>query len=87
MLYRFRDDDANMASLRQCGRNDAIGNLAVIIAAGAVSVTGSGWPDIVVAVTMAGLFLQSSARIIGRAGRELNDSSLEAVEPSGGISG
>ena len=87
LLYRFRDGDANMASVWQCSRNDAIGNLAVIAAAGAVSVTGSGWPDIVVAAAMACLFLQSSVRIVGRARRELSASPSEAIAASGGISG
>ena len=86
LLYRFRDGDANMASVWQCSRNDAIGNLAVIAAAGAVSVTASGWPDIVVAVAMASLFLQSSLRIVGRARQELNGSRMDAVATSGGLS-
>ncbi len=89
LLYRFRDGDANMASVWQCSRNDAIGNLAVIAAAGAVSATGSGWPDIVVAVAMASLFLQSSLRIVSRARRELEDttaSPLEATGTPGGLS-
>ena len=85
LLYRFRDGDANMASVWQCSRNDAIGNLAVIAAAGAVSVTGSGWPDIAVAVAMASLFLQSSIRIVGRAWRELNQSRAGALETSKGV--
>ena len=80
LLYRFRDGDANMASVWQCSRNDAIGNLAVIAAAGAVSVTGSGWPDIAVAVAMASLFLQSSIRIVDRAWRELHQSRAGAFE-------
>ena len=71
LLYRFRDGDANMASVWQCSRNDAIGNMAVIAAAGAVSVTDTGWPDLAVAVAMASLFLQSSLRVVGRARREL----------------
>jgi len=87
LLYRFRDGDANMASVWQCSRNDAIGNLAVIAAAGAVSATGSGWPDIAVAVAMACLFLQSSVRIVGRAKGELIESRINAIVPSGGISG
>ncbi len=79
LLYRFREGDANMASVWQCSRNDAIGNLAVIAAAGAVSVTGSGWPDIAVAVAMASLFLQSSVRIMRRAWRELTEAHTGAM--------
>ena len=87
LLYRFRDGDANMASVWQCSRNDAIGNLAVIAAAGGVSVTGSGWPDIVVAVAMASLFLQSSIRIVGRALGELDGTRAGVAELSEEVSG
>ena len=71
LLYRFRDGDANMASVWQCSRNDAIGNLAVIAAAAGVTVTGSIWPDIAVAAAMAGLFLGSCLKITRQAWREL----------------
>ncbi len=71
LLYRFRDGDANMASVWQCSRNDAIGNLAVIAAAIGVTVSGSVWPDIAVAVAMAGLFLGSCRKICRRALGEL----------------
>ncbi len=33
MLYRFRAGDANLRSVWICSRNDAIGNLAVMLAA------------------------------------------------------
>jgi len=55
MLYRFRGGDANMRSVWICSRNDAIGNLAVLLAAAGVFGTGTGWPDLVVATIMAGL--------------------------------
>ena len=46
MLYRFRGGDANMRSVWICSRNDAIGNLAVLLAAAGVFGTGTGWPDL-----------------------------------------
>jgi Co/Zn/Cd efflux system component len=46
MLYRFRLGDANMRSVWICLRNDAIGNLAVLLAAVGVFGTGTGWPDV-----------------------------------------
>ncbi|WP_193172981.1 cation transporter [Nisaea nitritireducens] len=64
LLYRFRDGDANVRSVWLCSRNDAIGNVAVVIAAGGVWYTGTGWPDLVVAGVMAGLFCWSSFQII-----------------------
>ncbi|WP_028467399.1 cation transporter [Nisaea sp.] len=64
LLYRFRDGDANVRSVWLCSRNDAIGNVAVVIAAGGVWYTGTGWPDLAVAGVMAGLFCWSSFQII-----------------------
>ena len=55
MLYRYRGGDANMRSVWICSRNDAIGNVAVLLAAAGVFGTGTGWPDIVVASIMAAL--------------------------------
>src|SRR6185312_10735429 len=49
MLYRFRTGEANMRSVWVCSRNDAIGNLAVMLAAAGVFGTGTGWPDVIVA--------------------------------------
>ena len=57
MLYAFRDGDANMRSVWLCSRNDAVGNVAVMLAAAGVFGTGSAWPDLAVALIMAGLAL------------------------------
>lgn len=71
ILLRFREGDANIRSVWLCSRNDAIGNIAVLIAAGLVWTTGSYWPDLVVAAGMAGLFLHSATLILLRARQEL----------------
>lgn len=71
MLYRFREGDSNMRSVWICSRNDAIGNVAVILAAGGVAVTQSGWPDVVVAVGMALLALSGAVQILQQARKEL----------------
>ena len=71
LLMRYRNGDANVRSVWLCSRNDAIGNLAVVAAAGGVMVVGSAWPDLVVAALMAGLFLYSSVGIIRQAAGEL----------------
>jgi len=71
LLYRFRDGDANVRSVWLCSRNDALGNVAVMGAAGLVWFTGSGWPDLAVAVVMAGLFFYSSVSIFRQARGEL----------------
>lgn len=71
MLYRFRTGDANMRSVWICSRNDAIGNAAVLLAAMGVFGTGTGWPDVIVAVIMGGLGLWGGWQIISQARREL----------------
>jgi Co/Zn/Cd efflux system component len=67
LLMRWRDGDANVRSVWLCSRNDAIGNVAVMLAAVGVWGSGTGWPDLIVAALMAGLFLSSSTQIIRRA--------------------
>ena len=70
-LLPFKDGDANMRAIWLFSRNDAIGNVAVILAAGLVWWLGASWPDIIVALGIAALFLQSSYLIIRDARREL----------------
>lgn len=64
LLVRFRDGDANVRSVWLCSRNDAIGNVAVVLAASGVFATDAAWPDLLVAGAMASLFLVSSVRIV-----------------------
>ncbi len=70
MLYAHRDGDANMRSVWLCSRNDAIGNVSVMLAAAGVFGTGSGWPDLLVAVIMAALALTSGIAVTRQASRE-----------------
>ena len=71
MLYAFREGDANMNSVWLCSRNDAIGNLTVVVGAVLVWALGSPWPDLLVAFAVAGLFLQSAWSIIRDARSDL----------------
>lgn len=71
LLYAFRAGDANMRSVWLCSRNDAISNVAVILAAVGVFRTGAAWPDLVVAVVMAGLALSSAVSVVRHARAEL----------------
>jgi cation diffusion facilitator family transporter len=80
LLLRYRDGDANVRSVWLCSRNDAIGNLAVIIAAGVVHQTQSPWPDLLVAFLMALLFLHSAYSIIRQARAELLDESFDKLQ-------
>jgi len=72
LLWCRRSDDINMASAWVCSRNDVVANIAVLIAAGAVALMGSPWPDIVVGLLIAGLFGSSAVRVIRGARRELH---------------
>ena len=71
LLIRHRDGDINMRSVWLCSRNDAIANIAVILAASGVWASGTGWPDLAVAAVIAGLGLTSGAQIIQQARIEL----------------
>jgi len=82
LLLKYRDGDANVRSVWLCSRNDAIGNIAVVVAASGVWATSTAWPDLIVAGLMASLFLWSAAQIIRQALRELAQpsASLQAAE-------
>lgn len=71
VLIPHRAGDANVRAVWLFSRNDAIGNAAVVVAAGLVAWTGTPWPDLAVAVVIAGLFLQSAWLIIRDARRDL----------------
>jgi Co/Zn/Cd efflux system component len=81
MLYRYRTGDANMRSVWICSRNDAINNCLVILAGFAVLWTGSGLPDLIVALVMASLGISGGWQIIRQARLELanDDTVLEAA--------
>lgn len=70
LLMNYKDGDANVRSVWLCSRNDAIGNVIVMIAALGVWGTATAWPDLIVAAIMAGLFLSSAAQILGQSLRE-----------------
>jgi Co/Zn/Cd efflux system component len=71
MLYAWRDGDANMRSVWLCTRNDALGNIAVMLAALGVFGTGTAWPDLIVAVVMAALALTAAMSVVRAALREI----------------
>jgi Co/Zn/Cd efflux system component len=71
LLFRYRGGDSNMRSVWICSRNDALGNVAVMLAALGVFGTGTGWPDIIVASVMAVLSLWGAGQIINHAWIEL----------------
>ena len=75
LLWRHRHDDVNMSSVWECSRNDIAANISVFVAAAAVWFTGSGWPDIAVALGLTWLLMRSSIRVISSAMAELRAAS------------
>lgn len=78
LLMRFKEGDSNVSSVWLCSRNDAIGNVAVIIAAGAVWLTHTAWPDLIVALIMSGLFFSSSVQILRQVNQERKQTQSES---------
>jgi Co/Zn/Cd efflux system component len=69
LLWRHRGDDINMRSAWICSRNDVIGNVSVLVAAAAVWLSGSPWPDIIVGLLVAGVFGRSAIGVLADASR------------------
>lgn len=67
LLWRFRNQDLNMSSTFECSRNDVLSNVGVLVAAIAVAAFNSAWPDIIIGLVIAGLFLRSAYRVLSDA--------------------
>ncbi len=81
VLFRYRDGDSNRRSIWLCSRNDAVGNIAVLLAAAGVVTTASRWPDLIVAGIIAALNLSAAQQVTRQALVELK--STAAVVTSG----
>lgn len=79
LLVRYKDGDANVRSVWLCSRNDAIGNVAVMIAALGVWGSATAWPDLIVAGLMATLFVSSSVQILNQGIREFRQNGLQTA--------
>lgn len=82
LLFTFRNGDANMRSVWLCSRNDAISNVAVMLAGLGVFGTGSAWPDLAVAAVMAGLAITAGVAVVRQAMAELRHGSGHASDPA-----
>lgn len=71
LLWRHRHEDVNMSSVWECSRNDIAANISVFVAAGGVWLTGSGWPDMLVALGLVWLLMRSAIRVMSSAKAEL----------------
>lgn len=81
MLYRHRGDNINMSSTWLCSRNDLFANVGVLIAAGLSYLLGSRWPDIVIGVTIAMLFLSSAVHVLRGARDARRSAQVVAATP------
>ncbi|WP_286829195.1 MULTISPECIES: cation transporter [Kordiimonas] len=73
LLLKYKDGDSNVRSVWLCSRNDAIGNLAVVLAASGIAATDAAWPDLLVAGIMGGLFIHSATGIVRQSWAELSE--------------
>ena len=78
VLIPHRAGDANVRAVWLFSRNDAIGNAAVVVAAVLVALTGTSWPDLIVAFAIAGLFLHSSWVIVRDARLDISEVPTES---------
>jgi len=63
----WRRGDVNLASARECSRDDVYEGGAVLLATAGVWAFGAGWPDLLVAVALLVLFLRSACRVLAAA--------------------
>lgn len=63
LLWRHRGADINMRSVWLCSRNDIIANLGVLAAAVGVWLLHSQWPDVVIGLAIALLFMHSALAV------------------------
>ena len=68
LLWSHRSEDVNMSSVWLCSRNDIIANSSVLLAAVLVWALNSQWPDLVIGLGIALLFLRSSFLVFKDAG-------------------
>ncbi|MEX2498965.1 MAG: cation transporter [Wenzhouxiangellaceae bacterium] len=71
LLWRHKSEDVNMSSVWACSRNDIVANISVFVAAGAVWLTGSNWPDLLVAAFLVVFLLQSARSVLSSAHAEI----------------
>lgn len=76
ILFRYRSGDSDMRSVWLCSRNDAIGNVAVMLAAVGVFGTGTAWPDLLVAAVIGSLAVTSGISVVRHARSDISDAQL-----------
>lgn len=79
LLWKHRQDDVNMSSVWECSRNDIASNIAVFVAAAGVWFTQSAWPDLLIGMALACLFVISAFRVLRNGLTELRNNAASAV--------
>ncbi len=82
-LFRFRQGDSDMRSVWLCSRNDAIGNIAVLVAALGVFGTGTAWPDLIVATVMGLLAISAGISVVRHARVDILQAKADSTTESG----
>jgi cation diffusion facilitator family transporter len=83
LLWRHRTDDINLRSTWLCSRNDLIANGAVLVAAGLVAWFESLWPDVIVGIAIAILFLRTATLVLRESLAELSRARRGLIEGAG----
>jgi Co/Zn/Cd efflux system component len=84
LLWKHRAEDVNMSSVWECSRNDIASNVSVFVAAAAVWLLESGWPDVIVGGLLACLFFRSAINVFKRAWRELRNGDITRLRSVSG---
>ena len=81
LLFRFREGDSDMRSVWLCSRNDAISNIAVMVAALGVFGTGTAWPDLIVAAIMGTLAITAGISVVRHARSDIAEARASEAQP------
>lgn len=81
ILFKFREGDSDMRSVWLCSRNDAISNIAVMVAALGVFGTGSAWPDLIVAAIMGTLAITAGISVVRHARSDIAEAKASEAQP------
>jgi len=82
ILFKFRGGDSDMRSVWLCSRNDAIGNVAVMVAALGVFGTGTAWPDLIVAAIMGTLAITAGISVVRHARSDIAQARASEAQPA-----
>lgn len=83
LLWRHRTDDINLRSTWLCSRNDLIANGAVLVAACLVAWFDSLWPDVLVGIAIAILFMRTAALVLRESLAEISRARGSPTEAAG----